>query len=78
MDRRLKYTNITAAGTNVLKTGVGNLVMITVNKPVSGSTITLYDNTAASGTKIGTITNSTVTTPYFLKYDCFFSTGARR
>lgn len=51
------YKNITAAGTNVVKSGAGTLVGIINNKPVSLSSITVYDNTAASGNKIGTLTN---------------------
>lgn len=74
-DRRLRYSNITAAGTNTIKSGIGVLKRISVNKPISGSTITIYDNTAGSGVKIGTITNTTDVKPYFVDFGCFFATG---
>lgn len=69
------YSNITSAATNTLRTGAGFLERVTVNKPVSASTITVYDNTAGSGTKIALITNSTVVTPYSLPYGVKFTTG---
>ena len=72
---RQRFANITTATTTVVKSGAGRLIHIVVNKPVSASTITIYNNTAASGTKIGTITNSTVVTPYCLDYDARFDTG---
>lgn len=72
-----KYSNITSAATNVVKSGPGTLVAIIVNKPVAATTITIYDNTAASGTKIATITNpsSLLAGQYVLPYMCYFSTG---
>ena len=50
-----QYAPISAAGT--LNVGGANttLVGVTVNKGASTSTLTLYDNTAGSGTKIATI-----------------------
>jgi hypothetical protein len=53
------YANITTATTTVVKTGFGQLHAITINKWVTAATITIYDNTSAAGTKIGTITLST-------------------
>lgn len=70
-------TNIAGAATTVIKTGPGVLVGIIVNKAVASGVITVYDNTAASGTKIATITNpatlvhSQINLPYGVK----FSTG---
>lgn len=49
-----RYNNITTATTTVVKTGPGVLVSIVINAANTG-TITIYDNTAASGTKIATI-----------------------
>lgn len=72
---RKRYLNIAGAATTVVKAAPGSLFYIVNNKPVSTATITIYDNTAGSGTKIGTITNSTVVTPYFLEYECRFATG---
>jgi hypothetical protein len=51
------YTNITTATTTTVKSGSGTLVRIVNNKKVASGVITIYDNTAGSGTKIGTITS---------------------
>ncbi len=51
------FTNIngTTAGT-LIKQGAGNLRRVTINtKPGTSGVLTIYDNTAASGTKIATI-----------------------
>jgi hypothetical protein len=76
MDRRVRFLNITSAATNVVKATPGLLMRVTVNKPVSGSTITVYDNaSAASGTKIATITNTSDVKPYFLKFGVWAQNG---
>jgi hypothetical protein len=75
MDRRFLPKNITSATTTAVKATPGILIRVTVNKPVSGSTITIYNNTAASGTKVATITNSTDTKPYYLDFGCWCDTG---
>lgn len=74
------YANITLAAptTTVIKSGTGILHTITINKPVASAVITIYDNTAASGTTIGTITlPGTLVSegPYSAIYDAFFTTG---
>lgn len=51
------FLNIAGAATTVVKSGSGILHAITINKPIALGVITIYDNTAASGTKIATITN---------------------
>jgi hypothetical protein len=51
------YKNLTATGTVTLKTTRGYLHSVCINTPAATGTITIYDNTAASGTKIGTITS---------------------
>lgn len=56
VEHRYSYVNVTTATTTVVKSGEGLLHAIVVNKAVAAATITIYDNTAASGTKIGTIT----------------------
>lgn len=66
------YANITTATTTTVKSGAGVLDKIVVNSAGSGSTITIYDNTAGSGTKIGTATGAAQTT---LTYNVHFSTG---
>lgn len=71
------FLNINSAATTVVKSGAGVLKKIIINKGVVSSTITIYDNTAGSGTKIGTITFglallTDLASPVF---DCIFSTG---
>ncbi len=70
-------TNITAAAptTTVVKTGTGILHTITFNKPVATGVVTVYDNTAASGTAIATITTPASPQPFTLHYDVVFGTG---
>ena len=50
------YKNITTDATTVVKYGSGVLHTITFNNPVATETVTIYDNTAGSGAKIGEIT----------------------
>lgn len=72
------FANITTATTTVVKSGAGILHKIIINTHVASATITIFDNTAGSGTKIGTITlPSTITSddPTSLAYDLGFSTG---
>lgn len=70
------YSNQTATTTGAtIKTGRGVLHAITFNKPVATGVITLYDNTAASGTTIATITIPASPQPVTLTYDIAFSTG---
>lgn len=73
------YTNITTATTATVKSGAGVLNTIVVNTLVASATITIYDNTAGSGNKIGTITlPSTITgdDPVVIVYGgVAFSTG---
>lgn len=72
------YNNITTATTTVVKSGAGVLHKLIINTAIASATITLYDNTAASGTKIGTITLPAVITGLSLIdliYDLSFATG---
>ena len=72
------YKNITTGATTTVKSGLGALHSIIVNTFVASATITVYDNTAASGTKIATITlPSTITSdaPVTINYDIGFATG---
>jgi hypothetical protein len=66
------YTNITTATTTTIKTGSGVLESITVNTTAAG-TITIYDSTTGSGTKIGTLKASVVEQTF--NYDVSFVTG---
>ena len=75
-----KYTplNITTATTTTVKSGAGVLKSITINKGIATGVITIYDNTAASGTKIGTITFGAALVsdpPVTGIYDAAFATG---
>ena len=65
--------NITTATTTVVKTGPGVLVSIVLNATNAG-TITVYDNTAGSGTKIATISAAAPAGASF-GYLCQFTTG---
>lgn len=71
------FRNITLAAptTTVVKTGEGILHTITFNKPVATGVVTVYDNTAASGTVIGTVTVPASPMPVTLTFDAAFSTG---
>lgn len=72
-----KYTPIVAAAptTTVVATGKGMLHTITLNTPVATGVITIYDNTAGSGTKIATITVPASPMPVTLTYDVSFANG---
>lgn len=69
-----KYANVTGQATTTVKSGPGVLHTICVNTPAATETIAIYDNTAASGTKIGTITVFASVNPC-LTYDVYFATG---
>lgn len=65
---------VTTAGTMICKYGPGRLHRITINNP-SGTLISVYDNTAGSGTLIAVINTPAVANPVTLTYDLPFSTG---
>lgn len=71
------FVNITAAAptTTVVKTGAGILHSICFNTPTATGVVTVYDNTAASGTKIATFTTAASPFPYTQILDAAFSTG---
>jgi len=50
------FQNITTQTTTTVKSGAGLLHAIIINTPVASAVVTIYDNTAGSGTLIGTIT----------------------
>lgn len=77
VEQRNTYLNITTATTTVVKSGSGFLHLIMINKAVASDVITIYDNTAASGTKIGTITMpaTLLASQILLRFDVSFSTG---
>lgn len=72
-----QYTHITLAAptTTVVKSGPGTLHSICVNAPATNGVITIYDNTAASGSTIGTITTPASAPLRCFAYDVAFWTG---
>lgn len=72
VEERFSYSNITSATTTTVKSGAGFVHAITVNTTAAG-TITVYDNTAGSGTKIATFKASVVEQTFFL--NASFGTG---
>lgn len=70
------FKNITGQATNVLRTTApGVLHTITFNKPVATATVTVYDNNAASGTVIATVTVPASPLPVTLCYDAVYTKG---
>ncbi len=68
------FNNITTATTTVVKSGAGVLHGVTVNtKGTVASTVTIYDNTAGSGSKIGIIDTLNLSGSFF--FDAAFATG---
>lgn len=65
--------NIVTNTTTVVKTGPGVMVSVVLNAANTG-TITIYDNTAASGTKIATIAIAAAAGSVF-PYLCQFTNG---
>ncbi len=52
------FANITTATTTAVKATPGVLERIIVNTAGAGSTLTIYNNTAGSGAKVGTMTTA--------------------
>lgn len=72
------FNNITTATTTTVKSGAGTLHSIITNTTAASATVTIYDNTAGSGTKIGTTTNPVSLLqmgPLTAIYDVAFATG---
>lgn len=66
------YLNMAAGATTTAKSGAGVLFAVIVNNPGTTITLTLYDNTAGSGTKIATIA---LVAGMNLQYGLNFGTG---
>ena len=79
VEQRLGYVNIVLAAptTTTLKNGAGVLHTIVINQAAATGVITCYDNTAASGTVIATITQPATLLQSFasLSYDVAFLLG---
>lgn len=73
----MQYQNILTATTTVCKAGFGKLERIVINKAVASAVVTVYDNTAGSGTKIATITMpaTLLESHNVLDFGCTFGTG---
>ena len=71
------YKNITAAATTVVKAGPGQLFCINLQNMAAASTMTIFDNTAGSGTVIATYTQgaAALVSPVSLFYDLKFNIG---
>lgn len=68
------YNHQNANGTTVIKSGPGVLASVTINtKGASSNTLTVYDNTAGSGTVIAVI--DTTTALGTIPYDIIYNTG---
>ena len=65
-------TYISTATTTTVKTGVGRMVRINITETAAG-TITVYDNTAASGTILAVFKASVVEGTY--EFNCRFGIG---
>ena len=70
----LPYTNIATAATTVISGGPGRLGRIVINGGTLTGTITVYDNTVGSGSKIATISANQAIGQNFV-YNCRFRTG---
>lgn len=73
VEERNSYSHLAANATTTIKSGAGKLHSITINTLGVADTITVYDNTAGSGTVIAVI-NAAVSQQTLL-YDVVFSTG---
>lgn len=54
------YVNITTKTTTVVKASAGTIMRLMVNKLGTADTVAIYDNTAGSGTLVGTFTSALV------------------
>lgn len=67
------FLNLVTSTTTTIKSGAGILHAIIINTKGVANTATLYDNTAGSGSKIGTL-DTTLSTASLI-YDVKFTTG---
>lgn len=70
MNTGRSYKNLSGAGTTVVQTGRGVLEQIIVGSAAANGTVTVYDNTAGSGTVITTLTFGASPSPTFGSIDC--------
>lgn len=77
VELRYSYNNITSQTTTTVKSGAGFLHAINFNKPLASGSVVIYDNTAGSGTTIGSILFPAVllTDVSTYAYNVLFGTG---
>lgn len=77
VEEQFSFQNITSATTTTIKSGAGVLRALVINKAVASATVAIYDNTAGSGTLIGTITMpaTLLSNQASLNYSVKFATG---
>ena len=68
------YLNITTDATTTISSGPAVLGEVCINTTAAGETITIYDNTSGSGTKVGTITLAAASGGCF-NYNSYMKTG---
>jgi hypothetical protein len=73
----LSYNRINSATTTQVKSGAGILHKVIISTPVSAETIDLIDNTSGSTVNIARITTTADLKPFYLEFDCRFTTGLR-
>lgn len=66
--------NVSTATTTTVKSGAGFLGQIIINGGTMGN-VTIYDNTAGSGTTIATLDGANLKVGMVFPYGCVFSTG---
>lgn len=69
------YLNITGDATTTVKSGAGTFSRLVLNAPTATEVITIYDNTAGSGTIIGKITIPASPQPVSIEFGVAFATG---
>jgi hypothetical protein len=70
------FRRVTGAGTTVIEQGAGTLHRVIVGTPSASATMTLYDNTAASGTVISLMTvPASAQNPFVVEFGTEFNVG---
>ena len=72
------FLNLASQATTTIKSGAGTFHKLIINTPAATGVITIYDNTAGSGTLIATITQPGAllsSGPVAIEFDVKFATG---
>lgn len=76
MDVSPRHLRINSATTTVVNLNPGTLRRLVLNNPSSGGTITVYDNTSATGTPIAVVSvPGSSNNPFYLEYGMELTTG---